>query len=517
MADYRTPGVYVEEKLSGSAPIIGVGTSTAGFIGVVVSGTTPASSNPGSVTTASQSTIQAFGSATDKQTIGTGDGEQVEFELPKPEGLANAEVVTDSGFAFFVGKSTKESDVSIQNRGDKAFVTFATAPGKSAITGYYQLRVPAPVPVATTISSGGSSTIAIAPSPPDPTTNPDTVAAGEVQLCTNFSEFKKYFWDFSKHTQQNYLAHAVFGFFRNGGTSCYVVWVEREAEIQSALESFATIDEIAIVAAPGVTDKDSLQSICDHCEQMGDRVAILDTPEIVGADNKLNPGLLKPGETLEQGILPGDSDYAALYFPWLQVYDPASNNKRYFVPPSGHMAGIYARVDAQRGVYKAPANETVLGATGLKYSISKTLQADLNDRGVNCIRFLNGNIRVWGARTLGGKANGEFMYINVRRLFNYLRESIDEGTQWTVFEPNAPDLWARIRRNVTAFLLMVWRSGALFGSTPEEAFYVKCDEETNPPEARAVGQVVTEIGVAVVRPAEFVIFRITQWDGPGGS
>jgi hypothetical protein len=127
---------------------------------------------------------------------------------------------------------------------------------------------------------------------------------------------------------------------------------------------------------------------------------------------------------------------------------------------------------------------------------------------------LNGNITVWGARTIGGDKNGEWKYINVRRLFLYLRESIDEGTQWIVFEPNDPALWSKIRRNVSAFLTNVWRSGALFGLTPEEAFYVKCDAETNPPEVRDVGMVVTEIGVAIVRPAEFVIFRITQSTGP---
>jgi hypothetical protein len=152
---------------------------------------------------------------------------------------------------------------------------------------------------------------------------------------------------------------------------------------------------------------------------------------------------------------------------------------------------------------------------GLKYYLSKAKQDGLNPKGINCIRDLNGNIRVWGARTIGGDANGEWKYVNVRRLFLFLRESIDEGTQWVVFEPNAPNLWAKITRNITAFLTNVWRTGALFGTTAQEAFYVKCDEETNPPEVRDAGQVVTEIGVAVVKPAEFVIFRISQWAGPG--
>jgi hypothetical protein len=162
-------------------------------------------------------------------------------------------------------------------------------------------------------------------------------------------------------------------------------------------------------------------------------------------------------------------------------------------------------------VHKAPANEPVLGAVGLKTLISKAKQAPLNEVGINCIRNLNGNIRIWGARTLGaGKDNPDFKYINIRRQFNYLRESIDEGTQWVVFEPNTPELWARIRRNIGAFLTDEWRKGALFGLTPEEAFFVKCDAETNPPESRKLGQVNAEIGVAVIEPAEFVIFRIHQ-------
>jgi phage tail sheath protein FI len=218
--------------------------------------------------------------------------------------------------------------------------------------------------------------------------------------------------------------------------------------------------------------------------------------------------------------VPDNSDFAAFYFPWIRVFDPATKIQTptgtglQFVPPSGHIAGVYARVDTQRGVHKAPANEPILGALGLKYNISKSLQDGLNPQGVNCIRDLNGNIRVWGARTIGGNANADLKYINVRRTLLFLRESIDEGTQWVVFEPNEPGLWQKITRNVSAFLTNVWRSGALFGTTPQEAFFVKCDAETNPASLREVGQVVTEIGVAIVRPAEFVIFRISQFTAP---
>ena len=178
------------------------------------------------------------------------------------------------------------------------------------------------------------------------------------------------------------------------------------------------------------------------------------------------------------------------------------------------MAGIYARSDTERGVHKAPANEVVRGAIGVEKQITKSEQDILNPIGINCIRSFPGRgIRVWGARTLS--SDPAWRYINVRRLFNFVEKSIQLGTQWVVFEPNDMDLWARIRRDITAFLTMVWRSGALFGATPSQAFYVKCDEETNPPEARDLGQVIIEIGIAPVKPAEFVIFRISQWASGG--
>ena len=166
-------------------------------------------------------------------------------------------------------------------------------------------------------------------------------------------------------------------------------------------------------------------------------------------------------------------------------------------------------------MHKAPANAVVRGALEVKYYISRPKQELLNPQGVNCIRIMNGAVAVWGARTIGGDRNGEWKYINVRRFAGFLEESIDEA-QWVVFEPNDPTLWSKIRLNITAFLMNVWRNGALFGTTPEEAFYVKCDEELNPPEVRDLGQVITEIGVAIVRPAEFVIFRIAQFAGQRG-
>ncbi len=331
-------------------------------------------------------------------------------------------------------------------------------------------------------------------------------AAGEPQLITSWEGFKARFGDFQ--TGNRTLAHAVYGFFNNGGTRCWVARIAAAPATASAtaytnaLAVFEGIDEIALVAVPGGTDAAIQSAVIAHCERVGDRFAILDGQ----ATNTFTP-------TAIQGTT-GDSDYAALYYPRIQVFDPVDKAPIY-VPPSGHIAGIYARVDTERGVHKAPANAVVRGALGLEHRLSRADQDGLNPDGINVIRDLNGNIVVWGARTLGGDANGEWKYINVRRLFLFLRESIDEGTQWVVFEPNETALWAKITRNVTAFLTNVWRSGALFGTTPAEAFYVRCDATTNPPEVRDLGQVVCEIGVAVVRPAEFVVFRISQWAGPG--
>ncbi|MGH6628828.1 MAG: phage tail sheath family protein, partial [Burkholderiales bacterium] len=184
------------------------------------------------------------------------------------------------------------------------------------------------------------------------------------------------------------------------------------------------------------------------------------------------------------------------------------------VPPSGHVAGIYARNDTERGVHKAPANEIVRGALETELTLTKGEQDVLNPMGVNCIRSFTGRgLRVWGARTIS--SDPAWRYVNVRRLFNYVEKSIERGTQWVVFEPNDPDLWARVRRDVTAFLTGVWRDGALFGMTPQEAFFVKCDAETNPPDVRDRGQLVIEIGLAPVKPAEFVIFRLSQFSGGG--
>ncbi len=257
----------------------------------------------------------------------------------------------------------------------------------------------------------------------------------------------------------------------------------------------------------GALDKDGVKAVqttmIAHCERLGDRMAILDP--LPG----LSPQDVKKWRIDETNY---DSKFAALYYPWIKVGGP--DGKPLLIPPCGHIAGIYARNDTERGVHKAPANEVIRGALEASIAITKGEQDTLNPFGINCLRVFPGRgIRVWGARTLS--SDPQWRYVNVRRLFNYVEKSIERGTQWVVFEPNDPDLWARVRRDVGAFLTGVWRSGALFGLTREEAFFVKCDAETNPPDVRDRGQLVIEIGLAPVKPAEFVIFRLSQFAGGG--
>lgn len=355
-----------------------------------------------------------------------------------------------------------------------------------------------------------------------------TAAAKTPALITNWTQFTRTFGDIvgdptlpasaatAVDTGFQQLAHAVYGFFNNGGSRCVVARITAEADLDAVLSALAAIDDIALVCAPGQLSDSVRDKIVAHCDALRDRFAIFDGPQI--ATDLLS--LTRVAADANPGVAPKRTDLAAWYYPWITVFDPGTqlqnpaSNGALAVPPSGHIAGVYARVDTERGVFKSPANEAIRGALGVTHALSKPDQDSLNPKGVNCIRVLNDNILVWGARTVGGDANADLKYVSVRRTLLFLRESIDEGTQWAVFEPNTPALWAKITRNITAFLTTVWRSGALFGSTPQEAFFVKCDAETNDSDARERGQVVTQIGVAIARPAEFVIFRISQFTAP---
>jgi len=338
-------------------------------------------------------------------------------------------------------------------------------------------------------------------------------------LITSWGQFVSKFGRYT--TDKPYLAPSVYGFFANGGQRCFVVRVKDGADDgdyvgtdggpgnRTGLQVFNEIDEVNIVCIPGITSKTVQTAMITHCESLRDRFCILDSKKDA---NMTDIQAQKNDVVSERG-------YAALYYPWIKVpIETVENNKikliQEFIPSSGYIAGIYARSDTERGVHKAPANEIVRGALEIKLSITKGEQDILNPKGINCIRTFPGRgIRVWGARTTSSDAL--WKYINVRRLFLYIEESIEEGTQWVVFEPNDEKLWGRVRATITEFLTRVWRDGALMGAKAEEAFFVKCDRTTMTQDDIDNGRFICIIGIAPVKPAEFVIFRIAQF--PGGS
>mgnify|MGYP000261668844 CR=1 FL=1 len=474
MPQYLSPGVYVEEVALKSRSISGVGTSTAGFIGVVLDGVNmPAQSGQFKRYRAkADGTIALFQVGNNNKILFF----EVDVVTGKPD--PTKPTTPDKGQPI-----EDPSGSPLEDPKGKNFAFEFDAGGKPDLT------------KPTTDSTKGK---------PIPILY-NLAPADEPQLVTSWEEFKSKFGDFQ--TGNKTLAHAVYGFFNNGGTRCFVLRVNSNnglTNLADPLALFESIDEIAIVAVPGAIQGTQHDAIIAHCVKLQDRVAVLD-----GDDSK-DPD--RVAEIRPVGRSPQGS-YAALYYPWIKVFDPVSNELGK-VPPSGHIAGVYARSDAARGVFKAPANEGVIGALDTSRPISKAHQEGLNPEGINAIRVFNGAVKVWGARTLADEeTSSQFRYISTRRFFNFLRESIDQGTQFAVFEPNTPNLWQGITQTASGFLLNQWRDGALFGSNPEQAFFVKCDKDTNPDDVRKLGQVVTEIGVAIVKPAEFVIFRIQQLSG----
>ncbi|PZG10447.1 phage tail sheath family protein [Micromonospora craterilacus] len=385
----------------------------------------------------------------------------------------------------------------------------------------------------------GTSTAAFVGVAPDRTAH-----LGEALAVNNWTDFLRLYAD-GDQLESTPLARAVFGFLDNGGTRCWVVNVGEGGSIsgtgrqRGGLNLLEAVDEISILAAPGFHDPVSHEALLSMAEKTRTMVAICDpAPDIddvstltrvatAGSGRPAKPADAGDPDTPAAGggggpgggggagpvsHRPRQSDFGALYYPWLRVRDPLSG-ELVLTPPSGHIAGIWARTDALRGVHKAPANEPVRGAVDLGRLVTRAEHDVLNPKGVNVIRFFPGEgIRVWGARTLAAEAS-EWRYLNVRRLSIAIEQAIANGTRWMVFEPNDYTLWRSIRRDIGAFLTRVWRDGALLGRTPEEAFFVKCDEETNPADVRDAGMVVAHIGIAVVKPAEFVVFKLSQWAG----
>lgn len=269
---------------------------------------------------------------------------------------------------------------------------------------------------------------------------------------------------------------------------------------RSGIQAFLDNDNVSIIAVPGITDPNVQLMLVAHCENTASRFAALDIPRDAKKIDEI---------TAHRDIF--DSDYAALYHPWLTVFDPL-DKRNIAIPPSGSILGIYARSDNTRGVHKAPANEVVRACVGLDCQFNKGEQDILNPKGVNLIRSFPGmGIRVWGART--ATSNPSWKYINVRRLFIFIEESIKANTNWAVFEPNDEVLWVRVKRTIEVFLTGMWRDGSLAGVSPDEAFFVNIGHETMSQDDIDNGRLICVIGVAPVKPAEFVIFRISQKTG----
>ncbi|MDE7323236.1 MAG: phage tail sheath subtilisin-like domain-containing protein [Lachnospiraceae bacterium] len=272
---------------------------------------------------------------------------------------------------------------------------------------------------------------------------------------------------------------------------------------RSGIQAFIENDQISMLAVPGITIPDVVVSLVSHCESLKNRFAVLDMPE----------DYIKTKELLAYREMV-DSTYAAMYHPWIQIFDRSMQKSGYF-PPSGAVMGVYARTDVTRGVHKAPANETVM-CSGLSVNYNKGEQDILNPAGINLIRSLPGQgIRVWGARTAG--SNSAFQYVNVRRLFIYVEESIKANTNWVVFEPNDTTLWSRVSITISSFLDTLWRSGMLAGASPEESYFVEIGSSTMTQDDIRNGRLICNIGISPSRPAEFVIFRVTQYTAESGS
>jgi phage tail sheath protein FI len=510
MPTYQSPGVYVEEVAAGARPIEGVGTAVAAFVGLAESGPF---NRPKLVSNWTQFT-STFGGFLDggylAQSVygyfmnGGGNCYVVRVgEDAKSNGQASrsgrakeqaAAPTAQIGRlkATVIDPAVKPNEVSIQitdaggdNPGPEAFKLLVKRTGQ-VVEEYDNAQLGKGKQSVVTMVNAASKLINLEETNAGPA---ERLPNGETVLTTPLP---------SAALPATLSAEDYVG----------------DVADRTGFAGLEAVDEITMLCIPdlmgayqqGAIDLDTVQAVqtamIAHCELMGDRVAILDAPPGFNAQQ------IKEWRVDKARY---DSMYSTLYWPWIQTMNPATGQLAP-MPPSGHMAGIWARNDDTRGVHKAPANEVVRGAVDLEMNITRNEHDLLNPVGINVIRAFPGRgIRVWGARTLS--SDPAWRYLNVRRLFNFLEESILAGTNWVVFEPNDEALWAKIRRTIAAFLVMQWRAGALFGSTPDESFYVKCDSETNPPEVIDAGQVVCEIGVAPVKPAEFVIFQLKQFSG----
>jgi len=523
MPEYLTPGVYVEEINTGPRPIEGVGTACAAFVGLAPDG--PAN-KPVLVTNWTQY-VDTFaredkngrrdphmpGAYLSHSVYGyflNGGGRCYVTRVAPPNGHEN-------------GKSTRQKGqtLSLPTRASKAVNSLTIRTREDTPTQDIEVEVG---PAVGEGQPEGTFTLKIRQGPVEEIY--ENVSLGKrpgknVTEAVAASKLVTVVEEQSQGTLAERMPEQDRFFIRAGAAELEPLPPVKSGDFigdvteRSGMEGLEIADDVTMVICPDLManegkalNSDAIKAvqlkIIAHCESMGDRVAILDTP----------PGL-KPKEASDWRMKTAgyDSKYAALYYPWIKINGP--DNQPLAIPPSGYIAGVWARSDMERGVHKAPANEVIRGVLETENPITKGEQDVLNPQGVNCIRaFAGRGVRVWGARTLSS-TDPSWKYINVRRLFNYIEKSIELGTQWIVFEPNSPDLWARVKRDVSAFLNVCWRDGMLFGNNSAEAFFVKCDGENNPADTRDLGRLYIDVGLAPVKPAEFVIFRLSQMAGGG--
>jgi uncharacterized protein len=510
MPTYLTPGVYVEEIPSSSKPIEGVGTAVAAFVGIAPGGPV---NTPVRISNWTQFAT-TFGDP----------------ENPDNGPFMDGAYLAHSVYGYFQNGGNMCYVVRVGDDSGGARPTAALpAAADKGVEAFRAIALegisgPVKLEVAEEPSAGGDDAektykVTVSAGSESETYEGLSLKKGRNNLVTKVNSASKLIkledTGASLPEAQRVPAVGTVTLSTPAGKTDDLKSTHFEGDVarRKGMGGLAAVDEITMVCMPDamtllngddVQVRDLQGKMIAHCEGAGDRMAILDAPN----------GLL-PQEILEWRMNTAgyDSKMAALYYPWIEVMNPLTN-RPLLVPPSGHIAGVWARVDGTRGVHKAPANEVILGCNGLGFQITQAEQGGLNKVGINCIRSFPGRgIRIWGARTLS--SDPEWRYINVRRLFNFVSESIMEGTQWSVFEPNDQRLWTQLSISVSNFLTRVWRDGALFGSDPSQAFYVKCDSETNPPELIEAGQVTCEVGIAPVKPAEFVVFRLSQFTGGG--
>jgi len=510
MAEYLSPAVFIEELSSGNKPIQGVGTSVGAFVGHAERG-------PLGLATAIDNYAQfvrTFGEPFD-------DG-YLAFAVKAffDEGGSSCYVVRTSHYTAPGTPAALASSKSFQNSGAtpiNVLTVRASSPGAwgERLTVVIARSVAAPDLFSLTIANAGAAVevlTGLSMNPLSPAYAPVAVAQRSALVrVTDEVPAASLLMPPDRRPADTTAPQALSG-GDDGLSSLATGDYVGDAASATGLHALDAVDDVNIISVPDAIDRDVHVQGMAYCEARGDCFYVADAAE--GAVTATEVLHFKRAQGAYSGGNALNSKYGALYAPWIDVIDPRSGAPRR-IPPSGAVIGRYARTDGSRGVHKAPAGVVdgrLASVVGLGAAYSHADQEKLNPQGINVLRRFSGvGNAIWGARTVS--SDPEWRYLNVRRLFLFLEESIAESTNWTVFEPNDPTLWKSIVRNVSAFLRLQWLAGALVGTTEEEAFYVKCDEETNPFESVQAGRVITEIGVAPSKPAEFVIFRIEQFDG----